>query len=172
MEMVLKIVGISALFACLVAVVVLSVLMWRTSNYLYYNEHSGKLLNKLRDKNEMVSTTQSWDLLNQIQIKSDNVYTLKDIRWFLQEANENEFLDNLPKEPCKEFVYLDFKSDEMYKVLYTASKMFGDDCLKYGTNNNNVQCNGIGISFAHAIHAYASILKKQNGYYKKYRLLI
>jgi len=153
--------GLFAVLFCFIDIV-------KCNKSLFYNRHGRKLLKKLGVKNDIADAKS----IAQIQIRYNNIYTLKDIKWFLQDVTESEFLDNLPKEPEKQFVDLDFSDNEMYKVLYTASKMFGDDCLKYGVNNNSLACNGIGISFEYAIHAYASMLKKQNGYYKKYRLLI
>ena len=153
---ILQYVMIGILIACFLAIPVCFIGMAKCNNDLFYNRHGGRLLNKLKLKNEMISTTQSWELLTQIQIKSNAVYLLADVKWLLQEATENEFLDNLPEEPEKQFVYLNFSNHEMYKVLYTASKMFGDDCLKYGADDTH-SVSGIGISFEHAIHAYESM---------------
>lgn len=156
------------LIACVIGLVISGVGVIKCNKDISYSRHGGYLLNRLGAKNSDAKTKR---VLYTITIKSDVVYTLEEVRWLLQDATEQEFLDSLPEQLEDAFVDLDFSNDKMYRVLHTASKMFGEDCLKYGTSINS-GCHGIGLSFTHAVAAYSSMLKKQNGYYKKYKLLI
>jgi hypothetical protein len=119
------------LIACVIGLAVSGIGVIKCNIDLEYNRYGGYLLNRLGAKNSNVKTQE---ILDTIQIKADIVYTLEEVRWLLQDATEQEFLDSLPEQLENAFVDLNFSNNGMYRVLHRASKMFGEDCLKYGTS--------------------------------------